>query len=111
MDKIVKTEEDSYIIDGVKNRNRFRYKFQILIPLKKFKTEQKLNIVLYDEAFLDLGNGLRPQELDQNQMFIGFIFDTGKHITIRSGYHDIYVKRADDFINNRVWETTITYKI
>lgn len=108
---IIETETNSYTIDGVKYRNRFRYKFQITVPLKTFTSNRALSLVVYDEAHLDFGNGLRPEKLDQNWMFLGFSFRASEHIKIRTGYHDIYAKRGDLFINNQVWETTLTYKI
>ncbi|PTX59763.1 uncharacterized protein DUF2490 [Kordia periserrulae] len=109
--KIVKTENDSYSIDGIRYRNRFRYKFQIAIPLYKFNTNRVLSLVAYDEAHLDFGNRLRPEKLDQNWMFLGVSFRVNNHIKIRTGYHDIYAKRTDFFINNQIWETTLTYKM
>lgn len=108
---IVETEPNSYSVDGVKYRNRFRYKFQITIPLKTFTSNSKLSLVVYDEAHLDFGNGLRPEKLDQNWMFFGFSFRASEYVKVRTGYHDIYAKRGDFFINNQVWETTLTYKI
>lgn len=108
---IVKTEANSYSIEGVKYRNRFRYKFQITVPLKTFISHRTLSLVVYDEAHLNFGNGLRPEKLDQNWMFLGFSFRASEHIKVRTGYHDIYAKRGDLFINNQVWETTLTYKI
>ncbi|MFC4632744.1 DUF2490 domain-containing protein [Dokdonia ponticola] len=111
IDTIINNGDNSYTINGTTYRNRFRYKFQITVPIKNFNTTQGVSIVLYDEAFLDFGNGLRPEKLDQNWMFLGFVFRASEHIKIRSGYHDIYAKRSDLFINNQVWETTVTYKI
>ncbi|KAB8154847.1 DUF2490 domain-containing protein [Kordia sp. TARA_039_SRF] len=109
--KIVKTQNDSYTIDGIRHRNRFRYKFQVAIPVYKSKTNRILNLVMYDEVHLDFRNGLRPEQLDQNWMFLGVSFRVNKHIKIRTGYHDIYAKRKDFYINNQIWETTLTYKI
>lgn len=109
IDYITELFDGVYDVDGSRIRNRFRYKFQIRIPLKTFNESQAISAILYDEAFLDLGNGLRPEKLDQNWMFVGLIFRVSKQVKVRSGYHDIYAKREDLFINNRVWETTLTY--
>jgi hypothetical protein len=111
IDNIVQVDEGVFVKDGVKHRNRFRYKFQIAVPLKKIGTTGLLSLVIYDEAHLDFGNGIRPEKLDQNWMFLGVSVRASKNIKIRTGYHDIYAKRGDLFINNQVWETTITYKI
>lgn len=111
IDKITENDGGTFIIDGTTYRNRFRYKFQITVPVKTFTSNQSLSLVIYDEAFLDFGNGLRPEKLDQNWMFIGVGFRASEHIHIRSGYHDIYAKRGSIFRNNRIWETTLTYKI
>jgi hypothetical protein len=111
MDKIVEMEDGIFEKDGSKHRNRFRYKFQIAVPVKKFGANGLLSIVVYDEAHLDFGNGIRPEKLDQNWMFLGVSVRASKNIKIRTGYHDIYAKRGDLFINNQVWETTITYSI
>lgn len=108
---IIETAPNEFVTNGIKNRNRFRYKFQISVPLKSFSNHRVLNLVFYDEAHLDFGNGLRPEKLDQNWMFLGFSFRASEHIKIRSEYHDIYAKRSNLFINNQIWETTITYKI
>ena len=108
---VVEFEPDRYEIEGTKYKNRFRYKFQIAIPLKIFNPNKKLNFVVYDEAHLDFGNGLRPEKLDQNWMFFGVSFSATKDIKIRSGYHDIYINRENNSINNQIWETTITYNI
>lgn len=111
IENVVESNDNTFRVDGTKNRNRFRYKFQITIPVKTFAENRSLSLVIYDEAFLDFGNGLRPEKLDQNWMFLGASFRASAHIHIRSGYHDIYAKRGDIFINNRIWETTLTYKI
>lgn len=108
---VIETKTNSYTSNGTKHKNRFRYKFQVTIPLKTFSSNRKLNLVVYDEAHLDFGNGIRPEKFDQNWMFLGLSFRTSKHIKIRTGYHDIYAKRGNLFINNQVWETTLTYKI
>jgi hypothetical protein len=108
---IVEIAPNIYIKEGLKYRNRFRYKFQITVPLTTLSSNQVLELVLYDEVHLDLGNGLRPEKLDQNWIFIGFSFYPSKHIKIGSGYHDIYLKRGDLFINNQIWETSLIYKI
>lgn len=110
-ENVVEIEPNVYSIDGIRYRNRFRYRFQIAVPLKTFTTITSLSLVVYDEVHLDLGNGLRPEKLDQNWMFVGISFRASEHIKIRSGYHDIYAKRGAIFINNQIWETTITYKI
>lgn len=110
-ENVVEIEPNVYSIDGIRYRNRFRYRFQIAVPLKTFKATTSLSLVVYDEVHLDLGNGLRPEKLDQNWMFVGISFRASEHIKIRSGYHDIYAKRGAIFINNQIWETTITYKI
>lgn len=110
-ENVVEIEPNVYSIDGNRYRNRFRYRFQIAVPLKTFTATTSLSLVVYDEAHLDFGNGLRPEKLDQNWMFVGVIFRASEHIKIRSGYHDIYAKSGAIFINNQIWETTITYKI
>lgn len=110
-ENVVEIEPNVYSIDGIRYRNRFRYRFQIAVPLKTFKATTSLSLVVYDEVHLDFGNGLRPEKLDQNWMFVGISFRASEHIKIRSGYHDIYAKRGAIFINNQIWETTITYKI
>lgn len=111
IDNIVQMEDGVFVKMGTKHKNRFRYKFQIAVPLKKIGAHGSLSVVVYDEAHLDFGNGLRPEKLDQNWMFLGVSLRASKKIKIRTGYHDIYAKRGDLFINNQVWETTITYKI
>ncbi len=103
--------DNNYSINGITYKHRFRYKFQLSIPLKKFSTDRSISLVLYDEAHLDFGTGLRPEKLDQNWMFLGLSFRASKQIKIRSGYHDIYVIRGDRRRNNQIWETTITYSI
>ncbi|WP_438961613.1 DUF2490 domain-containing protein [Nonlabens sp.] len=108
---IVATSTNEFVTDGTTHKNRFRYKFQITVPVITFTTNRSLGLVLYDEAHIDFGTGLRPEKLDQNWMFLGVSFRASEHIKIRSGYHDIYAKRGDIFINNRIWETTLTYKI
>ncbi|MBR9914693.1 MAG: DUF2490 domain-containing protein [Algicola sp.] len=107
IDHLVLQDTDVYHIDGRKHKNRFRYRLQMAIPLKG----KSISLFLYDEAFLDFGNRLRPEKLDQNWMFAGLIFKISEHIKIRTGYHDIFAKRNDLFINNHVWETTLTYHI
>ena len=109
--QIVEITPNVFITDGVTYKNRFRYKFQIGILLESFGLPRNISLVLYDEVHLDFGNGLRPEKLVQNWMFLGLSFRASEHINIRTGYHDIYAKRSELFINNRIWETTFTYKI
>lgn len=110
-DNVIELSEGVFVKNGIKHRNRFRYKFQAAVPIKRFFEDRVLSLVVYDEAHLDFGNGLRPEKLDQNWMFLGVSLRASKNLKIRTGYHDIYAKRGDFFINNQVWETTITYRI
>lgn len=108
IDNII-TSDNGYKIDEVIHKNRFRYKFQLTIPL--IQKEKSLNILMYDEAFLDFGNGLRPEKLDQNWMFFGVSFNVNNHVKVRTGYHDIYIPKTNITIFNKIWKTTLTYKI
>ena len=108
IDNVIATD-NGYRIDGVMHKNRFRYKFQLTIPL--IQKEKLLNLLMYDEAFLDFGNRLRPEKLDQNWMFFGVSFNVNNHVKVRTGYHDIYIPKTNITISNKIWETTLTYKI
>lgn len=111
IDNIIQNENQTFLISGTKYRNRFRYKFQVSLPVINIEKEKSLSFVVYDEAFLDFGNSLSLEKLDQNWMFIGFVIQPNNHVNIRTGYQDVYVKRNELFVNNKIWETTLTYKI
>ncbi|OIQ19478.1 DUF2490 domain-containing protein [Lacinutrix sp. MedPE-SW] len=108
--KVIENDFNSYSLKGNNYKNRFRYKFQILVPIK-FNASHKIHVVVYDEVHLDLENGLKPKNLDQNWMFLGVSFNANNHINIKTGYHEIHAYRTNFLINNKIWETTITYNL
>jgi len=100
--------DQNTIITGTDYSGRLRYRFIINVPVLK---KQDISLLLYDEAFLDFEQQLQPVKLDQNWMFIGFQFRESKHITIKSGYHNINIPRTGKTITNHVWETMLIYDL
>ncbi|WP_052752778.1 DUF2490 domain-containing protein [Kordia zhangzhouensis] len=107
----VQNELGSYETQGTNYKNRFRYRFQISIPVSHKKASHPIFLIVYDEAFFNLENQLRPQKLEQNWIFVGLSFRANNHINVRTGYHDIYVMKENLQINNQIWETTLTYQL
>ncbi|MCF1421117.1 DUF2490 domain-containing protein [Mangrovimonas futianensis] len=101
-----------YQIEGTKFNHRFRYRFIVNIPIFKEELKTKLQVTAYDEVLLNLDQGVRPKSLNQNWMFLGLKYRINDKVSIRSGYHDVYLKlNSDSFVTNHIWETTLTYKI
>ncbi|NNE76089.1 MAG: DUF2490 domain-containing protein [Pricia sp.] len=94
-------------IKGTEYSNRLRYRMTVSIPMFLV---QGLNIVAYDEVFLDLEKGIQPKGLDQNWLFLGIRFPESEHISITSGYHKIYIPLGNNgSVSNHIWETNLTY--
>ncbi len=96
------------ILSGTDYSSRLRYRFIVAIPVLK---KQGITALAYDEVFLDFENSLQPKKLDQNWMFVGLRFRESEHITITSGYHNIYVPRENSSITNHIWETSLIYSL
>ena len=109
--KTIQDEEGNYVTQGTNYKNRFRYRFQISIPVSQKQAARPLYLVVYDEVFFNLEKQLRPQKLEQNWIFIGVSFRANDHISVRTGYHDIHVMKENLHIHNEIWETTLTYRL
>jgi len=105
-------QTEQFSTDGYNYQNRLRYRFITTIPLISFTQQQQLNLIAYDEVFLNFEKGLLPKSFPQNWIFLGLGFQINSKTQIKSGYHDIYVnKNNHTHIINHIWETTVTYKI
>ncbi len=90
---------------------RFRYRIIGELPLSKPEAKTKFSAIAYDELMLDMTNRFRPEDLDQNWLFLGPKVSFSNGISITSGFHDIYDKVGDLYVENAIWDTSVSIPI
>lgn len=94
--------------------NRFRYRFNVNIPLGKTDIGPKTVFAsFYDEVFLDFGKKVVYHKPDQNRLFAGIGYQANNKFTITSGflYHMLVKLNGVQQENNFGVQVNLAYNI
>lgn len=110
----VKQDNNNYDIEKFLFWNRFRYKVTAQMPLKKWEgTEKMLFVNIYDEIFINFGENIGYNVLDQNRLSINAGYKFNKNGNIQLGYLYQIIEKKDGihFEHNNTLVTTLTYNL
>lgn len=78
--------------------NRLRYRLQVVLPLEILASYlSRINLVGYNELFLNLGKEVPAKIFDRNRLYGALAFDLNSRMNIQAGYLYQYIKVADKF--------------
>lgn len=92
------------------SRIRFRviYDRPLTIPDVKLPT----SFVFYNEVFVLMNSKGIPNQFNQNWTFLGLKLELNKQITLNTGFQKNTIsKSGGNFLINRLWNTTLFYKL
>lgn len=91
-----------------------RIRFRVIYDRPLTTTEVKLptSFVFYNEVFLLMNPNGIPNQFNQNWTFLGIKLDLNKKITLNTGFQKNTIsKSSGNFLINRLWNTTLFYKL
>ncbi len=92
------------------NNFRFRYRCQFIFPLFKFNHHVNVKSKLNNEIHIHVG-GKTQNTFDQNRIYIGFLFETSKKLSIDFGYLNWYqYQSTNTFFNRNIFRLGINHK-
>jgi len=97
-------------VSGHLVRNRVRYRLTASIPLGY---DNPFSVVLFDEVFMKMGEGVVGQYLEQNWVYIGITCHFNKQASIKLGYMNQYLIKSDNMHieNNHTLSFGVSYNI
>ncbi|MCS6990604.1 MAG: DUF2490 domain-containing protein [Chitinophagales bacterium] len=91
---------------------RFRYRFQVTLPLVKSTNDRGLKFKISNELFVNLGKKVGINVFDQNRFFTGFSYDILKNLTFESGYMNLFQEKSNgNFYNRNILRLTVFHTI
>ncbi|MBK6777099.1 MAG: DUF2490 domain-containing protein [Flavobacteriales bacterium] len=96
MEQRIPDGEGGTVADGHQFKQRARYRFMVTVPLsRKELLNNTLFLAVYDEVFIQFGQHVGANVLDQNRLYaaLGWRFNT--NVNVQLGYLNQYVFKAD----------------
>ena len=91
LENIKLNDNNEYVSDGTRFRQRTRYRLTLTIPLNHFKMEDKtLFLSVFDEVFVNFGKGASKKPLDQNWFNAALGWKFNNSTSIKIGYQNQY---------------------
>jgi hypothetical protein len=70
------------------------------------------SFVFYNEVFVLMNSKGIPNQFNQNWTFLGLKLELNKQITLNTGFQKNTIsKSGGNFLINRLWNTTLFYKL
>lgn len=90
-----KTKNDDELGDGYNFNWRIRYNLWYEIPFYKNGADPKSwSFIFNDEVHVNFGKQIVNNYFDQNRLFLGFKYQTGKHSNLQFGYMNLFQQLA-----------------
>ncbi len=78
-------------------RNRFRYRFTLIVPINKQKLSEKtFYFSAFDEIFINTGKHINVHYFDQNWGYLGLGYQFNKYAKLAIGYMNQYLPKSDN---------------
>ncbi len=87
--------EGDYFYNTYDHLNRFRYRFILSTDIVKFKKENALFLMAWDEYWFTMNKGLMPQQFTRNWAYLGLGYRFNPTMNIQLGYMN-QVDRVND---------------
>ncbi len=92
--------------------SRIRVRFTYERPLSKGNAKVPVNLIFYDEIFTLMNPSGIPYKFNQNWTFLGLKIKLSDKATLNTGFQkNTIFKSTDLYLKNRLWNTTLFYKI
>ena len=98
--------EQRWTINGY--RNRFRYRFQSVIPVNKKKLEKGS---LYATAWNEIFFTNRAPYFERNRLFIGCGYELSDHLAIQTGFLNQFDYRLNDETGRNFLQISFLYEL
>lgn len=94
-----------------KHSNRFRYRITLKKPIAKINENQILKAVAFNEIWLNTRNGIQPQSINQNWVYLGLSLPI-KNKTLSAGYlQTFFPVENNSNITHHILQLSITVNI
>ncbi|MDW8393925.1 MAG: DUF2490 domain-containing protein [Chitinophagales bacterium] len=80
---------------------RFRYRFQVTLPLVYVANDQALKFKISNELFVNLGKNVGINVFDQNRFFAGLSYDVLRNLNFEAGYMNLFQEKSNGHFYNR----------
>jgi hypothetical protein len=96
------------IEDGYTNNFRFRYQITFDYAVYK-KDEKSLNLIIFDEIFINAGKSIQRNIFDQNRIGFSVRYNFNEKIGVELGYINWFQQRPSgvDFFNRQILRCTL----
>lgn len=96
-----------YYYDTYDHLNRFRYRFIVSTDIVKFKNEQALFFMGWDEYWFGMSKGLMPQSFTRNWAYVGLGYRFNPTMNVQLGYMN-QIDRVNDskFVSTPIMQLT-----
>lgn len=98
--------EQRFTINGY--RNRFRYRFQTIIPLNKSKLEKG---TIYAAAWNELFFTNNAPYFERNRLFIGCGYELSEQLAIQTGFINQFDYRLNDETGRNFFQLSFLYEL
>lgn len=105
-----KVKNDDELADGYSFNWRIRYNLWYEIPFYKNVTETKSwSFIFNDEVHINFGKQIVNNYFDQNRLFLGFKYQTGKQSNLQFGYMNLFQQLAAGNLYRRLDVARISF--
>lgn len=98
--------EQRFTINGY--RNRFRYRFQTIIPVNKSKVEKG---TIYAAAWNELFFTNNAPYFERNRLFIGCGYELSEQLAIQTGFINQFDYRLNDETGSNFFQLSFLYEL
>ena len=103
----IKQEGNQIYSTNTKFTQRFRYRTTL-----SFQAKEKLKLLLFNEFFLNLRDGLAIANFNQNWFFAGVAYQLHPQVGLTGGVMQQWVKNSNDFYqNNPTVQLTVSFTL
>ncbi len=100
--------ESGLTSNGYDYAQRFRYRYTMSVPLKKFESGQQLSVTFFDEIWLVLRDDFTVSGFNQNWFYTGLDYRFSEMFTLSAGYmQQIISHGATGYESNPTLQVTL----
>lgn len=91
---------------------RFRFHFQLTVPILKVADKRFLKLKVSDEVHINAGRNIVTNVFDQNRVYGGIGYDVSPNLTVEAGYLNWFQQRPNaEFFNRDIVRFSLFHKV